>query len=77
MENQPLDAPDKPYYEPEEEDLHVGLKILAFCIPLAGLIIYMSSNNEIKKKSACTWALVGMGVGLVLRILSSAGGGGF
>lgn len=77
MENQPLDAPEMDNYDPDYEDLHVGLKVLSFCMPIAGLIIYLSVSGETKKKQACTWALIGMGVGLVVRILSSASGGGY
>jgi hypothetical protein len=77
MENQLLDSPEFDPHDPDNEDLHVGLRVLSFCMPIAGLIIYMSVSGEKKRKQACTWALIGMGVGLVLRILSSATGGGF
>ncbi len=77
MENQLLDSPEFEPNDPDNEDLNTGLRVLAFCIPIAGLIIYLSVNGEKKKKQACTWALIGVGVGLILRILSSASGGGY
>jgi hypothetical protein len=53
------------------EDLHVGLKILSFCIPLAGAIIYFvkKDNEPVAAKSACTLALIGFGVNIILTIL--------
>ena len=82
MENPILDAPDHdPYggFQPADE-LHVGLKILSFCIPIAGAIIYFTTNaNQFpnKRKQACNFALIGIGVSILLRVLMMAGGGGF
>lgn len=56
-----------------DDELHVGLKILSFCIPLAGAIIYFTTDaNQFpnKRKQACTFALIGVGVGLVLNVVS-------
>lgn len=52
------------------EDLHPGLKVLSFCIPLAGAIIYFvySGREPVKSKAACTYALWGFVAGVLLRI---------
>ena len=54
-----------------QEDLEIGLKVLSFCIPIAGAIIYFVNKDKapVKAKSACTMALIGFGVGLVLQII--------
>ena len=59
-------------------DLHVGLKILSFCIPLAGAILYFvkKENEPIAAKSACTMALWGVGVGIALNVLLTVMGVG-
>jgi len=56
------------------EELGTGLAILSFCIPIAGAIIYFTSKDEKPKKAkkACHLALWGMGVGLILNIISFA-----
>jgi len=60
-----------------QEDLNTGLKVLSFCIPLAGAIIYfVKKDNEPKAaKSACTLALIGVAVGIVVRIIQYASAG--
>ena len=47
------------------------MKVLSFCIPIAGAVIYFMNkdNAPVKAKSACTMALIGFGVGLVLQII--------
>ncbi|MEO8240408.1 MAG: hypothetical protein ABI576_20050 [Flavobacterium sp.] len=57
-----------------QEDLSTGLKVLSFCIPLAGAIIYFVKKNEepVAAKSACNMALIGFGVGIVVRIIQYA-----
>jgi len=59
------------------DELHTGLKVLSFCIPIAGAIIYFTTNERFpnKKKQACTAALLGMGLNLILKILSTVVGG--
>ena len=54
-----------------QDDLELGLKVLSFCIPIAGAIIYFVNKDKapVKAKSACTMALIGFGVGLVLQII--------
>lgn len=59
--------------QPTEEDkLHPGLAILSFCIPIAGAVIFFMNKDNMpnKAKTACILALAGMGVGLVLNIIS-------
>ncbi|KQM23498.1 hypothetical protein [Chryseobacterium sp. Leaf201] len=53
------------------EDLHIGLKILSFCIPLAGAIIYFVKKDKepVAAKSACNLALIGLGVNVALTIV--------
>ena len=50
------------------------LKIVAFCFPIVGLVLYFVWKNE-KPKSAndvCKFAAIGFGVGIVLYILMMA-----
>lgn len=56
------------------EDLHIGLKVLSFCIPLAGAIIYFvkKENEPVAAKSACNLALIGLGVNVVLTVVRLA-----
>ena len=74
-ENEFLDTPENNMNN--DDELHIGLKILSFCIPLAGAIIYFTTNKEYpnKKQQACYAALIGMGVGLVLRVITTMMGG--
>ncbi|MFH6965477.1 hypothetical protein [Flavobacterium sp. FlaQc-28] len=57
-----------------EQDLSTGLKVLSFCIPLAGAIIYFvkKSDEPVAAKSACNMALIGFAVGIVVRIIQYA-----
>lgn len=60
------------------DELHIGLKILAFLIPLAGAIIYFVTDGEKfpnKRKQACTFALIGAAVGIVLNLITGLAGG--
>lgn len=61
------------YQKPNQsnEDLHIGLKILSFCIPLAGAIIYFVKKDKepLAAKSACNMALIGLAVNVVLTII--------
>jgi hypothetical protein len=54
-----------------EEDLSEGLKVLSFCFPIIGGILYFVNMNSAPKKakSACTMALWGVGIGIVLRVI--------
>lgn len=50
--------------------LSLGLKIVCALIPLVGLILYFVNGNEpAKKKDACTFALIGVGIGIVLNVI--------
>lgn len=63
-----------PPNENPQDELSTGLKILSFCVPLAGLILYFTSKDEYPKKAktACYASLIGVGVILILSILLSA-----
>lgn len=52
--------------------LSTGLKIVSFCIPLVGLILYFTkkSNEPKAAKDAITFAAIGFGIGLVMNIIS-------
>ena len=74
-EDQILDAPEEREGGPGEDDnLHMGLRVLSFCIPLAGAIIYFTTDRERypnKAQQACYAALWGMGLSLLLNILTT------
>ena len=55
----------------DQEDLEMWMKVLSFCIPIAGAVIYFINKDKapVKAKSACTMALIGFGVGLVAQII--------
>lgn len=60
------------------DELHVGLKILSFCIPLAGAIIYFTTDSSRfpnKRKQACTMALIGIGISILLQVVIVLMGG--
>ncbi len=46
-ENEFLDAPEE---QMNDDELHIGLKVLSFCIPLAGAIIYFTTNEKYPNK---------------------------
>ncbi|MFN0254720.1 hypothetical protein [Pedobacter ureilyticus] len=77
-ENQNFNQPDNQFPNQfpnkSDQDLSTGLKILSFCIPLAGAILYFvkKENEPVAAKSACNLALIGFGVGVVLNIISYA-----
>lgn len=56
----------------DNEDLEVILKVVSVCIPLVGAILYFINKDKAprKAKSACYMALIGVGIGIVLNILS-------
>ncbi|WP_290699400.1 hypothetical protein [Lacinutrix sp.] len=55
-----------------DDQLETGMKVLSFCIPLAGAIIYFTSKEKSpnKAKQACHFALYGLALGVVLQIIS-------
>jgi hypothetical protein len=65
------DQLNNPNNNPNDE-LQTGMKVLAFCIPLAGAIIYFTSKEKSpnKAKQACNFALYGIGFGLVIQIIA-------
>ncbi len=60
-----------------QEELHTGLKIVSFCFPIVGAILYFVNKEKHPKKakSACTLALWGFGIGIVINILLTLLGG--
>ena len=64
--------------EDTEDKLSIGLKILSFFIPLAGAIIYFSYREKYPNKAdaACYAALLGLVIGVVLRVLVTVNRGG-
>lgn len=55
----------------ERDETTTGLKIACFLIPLAGLIIYLTSHDRTPKKAndAGKFALFGLGIGVVSCII--------
>ncbi|APY00378.1 hypothetical protein CLV86_0182 [Lacinutrix venerupis] len=64
------DQLNNPNHNPNDQ-LETGMKILSFCIPLAGAIIYFTSKDKSpnKAKQACHMALYGAGAAIVINIL--------
>lgn len=56
----------------DNQDLDTILKVVSFCIPLVGAVLYFINKDKAprKAKAACNMALIGAAVGLVLNILS-------
>ena len=59
---------------PKEEELGIGLTILAVLIPLAGAIMFFVYKGKEPKKSqqACYAALGGIVLGIILRVVMMA-----
>jgi len=57
----------------QNDKLSTGLKVLSFCIPIAGAIIYFINKTDSpnKAKSAGRAALWGFGIGLAWQIYST------
>jgi FtsH-binding integral membrane protein len=64
--------------EQKKDDLGIGLKIVCLLIPLVGLILYFVKKKDEpnSSKQACTWALIGVGIGIVLNIIIGLLAGG-
>lgn len=60
-----------------QEDLSTPLKVISFCIPLVGGILYFvkKDNEPVAAKSACNMALIGLAVGIILQIIRYATAG--
>ena len=56
----------------DNEPLDGVVKVVSFCFPIVGGILYFVHMNKSpqKAKDACNMALWGIGVGIVLNILS-------
>lgn len=76
MENEYLDD-NRDLNGKNDDELAIGWKILSFCVPIAGAIIYFNVGSKYpnKQKQACTMALIGVGVNLVIRILTTVAAG--
>ncbi|MGJ8683036.1 MAG: hypothetical protein ACSHWW_00335 [Nonlabens sp.] len=59
-----------------QDELGTGLKVVSFCLPIVGAILYFVYKKEYpnKSKQACTAALIGFGVGIVLQVIMYATG---
>lgn len=55
----------------DNQDLETAMKVLSFCIPLAGAILYFVNKDKapVKAKSACNMALYGFALGVVINII--------
>jgi len=73
---EPTTPPPAPT-ENQQEDLSMIMKIVSFCIPLVGAILWFINKDKNPKaaKSACTFALIGVAVGIVINVLVTVLGG--
>ena len=57
--------------EPDEEELDTILKVVSFCFPIVGIILYFvhKTKNPRKASQACTAAVWGFVIGIVLNII--------
>ena len=46
-----LDYDDEGFENPKNDELHIGLKILAFFIPIAGAVLYFVKKDSSPKAS--------------------------
>jgi len=55
----------------QQDDLSIGIRILAFLLPIVGFIYYFSEKNSapVKADSALASAFWGLGFGLLLMSL--------
>ena len=60
----------------DNEPLDGAIKVVSFCFPIVGGILYFVHMNKSpqKAKDACHMALWGMGISLLLNILAAMGG---
>ncbi|KAB1067544.1 hypothetical protein F6U93_10910 [Tamlana haliotis] len=57
----------------EPNSSHLGIKIISFLLPIVGAILYFvyKTSSPAKSKAACNFALWGVGVGILLSIIST------
>ena len=57
--------------EEKEDDLGIGLKIVCFLIPIVGIVLYFVKKEQEPKsaKQACTFALISVGIQVLLYII--------
>ncbi len=75
INNDPIDR--NPYGN--NEDLSTILKVVSFCIPLVGGILWFVKKDDepVAAKSAGKLALFGLALGIILQIISVVLGGLF
>lgn len=69
---QPTQPPTPPTTENvSSNELGTGLKIVSFCFPIVGAILYFVKKGKEPRaaKQACTFALFGFGLGIVINII--------
>ena len=62
------------FKENDNSELDTVVKVVSFCIPLVGAILYFVHKNSApqKSKDACTAAAWGFLVNLILQIIATA-----
>jgi hypothetical protein len=68
----PTPVPSAKTYTKEEEGLNVFLVILAFLIPIIGLIMGLSMSSRKKSKAAYTAAAIGFVINLLFILLAGS-----
>ena len=61
------------------EPLDGAVKVISFCIPLVGGILYFVHQNSApqKSKDACNMALWGIGISILFNIIAAIMGAGY
>jgi len=56
-----------------KEGLSTPLKVVSFCFPIVGTILYFVNKGSAPKKAedACNMALIGFGAGIVMNVILS------
>lgn len=65
-------------HNPEDGDLGTPLKIVSFCIPIVGAVLYFVNKDKAptKAKQACNMAIYGFVLSIILQIVFTVIGGG-
>lgn len=63
----------------DNEPLNGAVKVVSFCFPIVGGILYFVHMNKApqKSKDACHMALWGFGIGIVIQVIGALAGGGY